>query len=160
MAFFEEEFGWTRRRSVAVITTFTFVMAHLVIFGKGVLGEMDFWFSEFGLPVFALLETIMCLRYLGPKRTWREVTRGAKIAVPGFCRHIACFVSPVLLTAVLAGWFFTDGWRKIAMGSFVDGTWHWAYSTDELPWIFATRIVCLALPVGYALMVHWAWKRR
>ena len=160
MAFFEEEFGWTRKRSVVVIASLAFVAAHLVIFGKGVLGEMDFWFSEFGLPVFALVETVMCLRYLGPKRTWREVVRGSKIQVPGVCRYVACYVSPVLLTAVLVGWFFTDGWRKIAMGSFVDGVWQWAYPADELPWIVVTRVVCLAVPLGYAILIHRAWCRR
>ena len=159
MAFFEEEFGWTRRRSVMVIASITFAVAHLVIFGKGVLGEMDFWFSEFGLPVFALIETLMCLRYLGPGRAWREVTRGAKISVPGFCRHIACFVSPILLTCVLVGWFFTDGWRKIAMGSFVDGTWNWAYPVEQLPWIIVTRIVCLAVPLGYMALIRKAWRK-
>ena len=120
---------------------------------------MDFWFSEFGLPVFALIETLMCLRYLGPSRTWREVTRGAKIAVPGFCRYIACYVSPAILVVVLAGWLFTDGWRRIVMGSFVDGEWRWAYPAEELPWIVATRIACLAVLLGYAVMVRCKMKK-
>ena len=160
MAFFEEEFGWTRRKSAWIIGAVTFAIAHLVIFGKGVLGEMDFWFSELGLPVFALVETFMCLRYLGPRRAWREVVRGTKLKAPGFLRYLACFVSPALLACVIAGWLFTDGWRKILMGSFEDGVWTWAYPADELPWVIATRAVCIAVPAAFMLLVRKAWRAR
>ena len=33
------------------------------------------------------------------------------------------------------------------------------YPADELPWIVLTRLVCLAVPLGYALMVRHAWRK-
>ena len=160
MTFFEEEYGWTRRRTSFVVGAVAFVAANMVIFGKGVLGEMDFWFSTFGLPFFAFIEISVCLRYLGPKRAWREAMKGSRLRLPKACGFVMCYVSPVLIALVLVGWFVTEGWRTVVMGSFVDGHWTWIYPADQLPWIFATRALYLCVLAAFVWLIHHAWAKR
>lgn len=160
IAFLEEEFGFNRKRVVLIVGAVTFLVAHLVIFGDGVLDEMDFWFNSFGLPMFGLLEAFMFVYVLKPERGWEELHHGAAYRLPKVFKWIMIYVTPLFLFAILAGWLVTDGWKTLLMVKIVDGAFAPLYSARQLPWVIATRLLALLLVIGTGLLVRSAWKRR
>jgi len=160
VAFLEEEFGFNRKRCIAALGLVSFAAAHLAIFGNGVLDEMDFWFSSFGLPMFGLIEVCVFLYCFGPARGWQELHAGSALRLPAFFKPVLTFVTPLFLFAILAGWLVTDGWKTILMKKSVDGHLAPLYSPEQLPWIIATRIFCLALIGVTCLLIRRAWSRR
>ena len=160
VAFLEEEFGFNRKRCVIVIGLLCFVVAHLAIFGDGVVDEMDFWFSSFGLPMFGLFEALVFVFCFGPKRGWRELHIGSSLRLPTFFKPIMIFVTPIFLFVILAGWLVTDGWQTIIMKKWVDGKLVPLYSEAQVPWVIATRLLCLAMIALTCFFIHRAWKKR
>jgi SNF family Na+-dependent transporter len=160
IAFLEEEFGFNRKRVVLIVGGITFVAAHLVIFGDGVLDEMDFWFNSFGLPMFGLIEVCMFVYVLGPDRGWEELHHGSAYRLPRFFKWIMVYVTPLFLFAILAGWLVTDGWKTLLMIKVVDGAYAPLYTPSQVPWVILTRLFALALVVGTGILVRVAWKRR
>ena len=160
VAFLEEEFGFNRKRCVTVVGLLCFAAAHLAIFGDGVVDEMDFWFSSFGLPMFGLFEALVFVFCFGPDRGWNELHAGSELRLPRFFKGVAVFVTPLFLFAILAGWLATDGWQTILMTKVVDGKWTPLYSAAQMPWVIATRLLYLAL-IGFSCyLIHRAWKFR
>ena len=160
VAFLEEEFGFNRKRCVIVIGLICFAAAHLAIFGDGVVDEMDFWFSSFGLPMFGLFEALVFVFFFGPERGWRELHFGSSLRLPAFFKPIMIFVTPVFLFVILAGWLVTDGWQTIIMKKWVDGKLVPLYSEAQVPWVIATRLLCLAMIALTCFFIHRAWKKR
>jgi len=160
IAFLEEEFGFNRKRCVAVIGLLCFAVAHLAIFGDGVVDEMDFWFSSFGLPMFGLFEALVFVFCFGPDRGWKELHEGSALRLPLLFKQVSVFVTPLFLLAILAGWLATDGWKTILMQKLVDGKLVPLYSDAQIPWVIATRVLYLALIGAACYFVRCAWKRR
>jgi NSS family neurotransmitter:Na+ symporter len=160
VAFLEEEFGFARKSSILVIGAVCFVVAHLVIFGDGVLDEMDFWFSSFGLPMFGLIEALVFVFVWGRKRGWEEIVRGTTIPLPKFFKYIVTIVTPLFLLAILVGWFVTDGWKTVLMLKDSGGRLVPLYAPRQIPWVIATRIFYFALTGGCCWLIHVAWKKR
>ena len=160
VAFLEEEFGFARKRVVTVIGLVCFAAAHLAIFGNGVLDEMDFWFSSFGLPMFGLIEAFVFIFFFGPTRGWEELHHGSTLRLPRAFKWIAVTVTPLFLFAILAGWLATDGWKTILMKKVVDGRLVPLYAPEQMPWVIATRLFYLALIAGTCLLIRAAWQRR
>ena len=160
VAFLEEEFGFNRKRCVIVIGLLCFVVAHLAIFGDGVVDEMDFWFSSFGLPMFGLIEVCVFLFFFGPSRGWDALHTGSVLRLPRFFKFVMTFITPVFLFAILAGWLVTDGWKTILMRKTVDGQLVPLYTPEQVPWVLATRLFYLALVVGICLLIRRAWAHR
>lgn len=159
VAFLEEEFGFNRKRVIIVVGSLCFIAAHLVIFGNGVLDEMDFWFNSFGLPMFGLLEAFVFVRFLGPQRGWEELHHGAAFRLPTCFKWIMVVVTPLFLFSILFAWLVTDGWQTILMIKRVNGEWVSLYSAAQVPWVIATRIFILAVVVGVCWLVHCAKAR-
>jgi hypothetical protein len=160
IAFLEEEFAFNRKRVILIVGGITFVAAHLVIFGDGVLDEMDFWFNSFGLPMFGLIEVCMFIFVLGPDRGWEELHHGSAYRLPRLFKWIMVYVTPLFLFAILAGWLVTDGWKTLLMIKIVDGAYAPLYTPSQVPWVIMTRLFALALVVGTGILVRVAWKRR
>lgn len=160
IAFLEEEFGFNRKRCVTAIGLVCFAVAHLAIFGDGVVDEMDFWFSSFGLPMFGLLEALVFVFCFGPERGWRELHAGSSLRLPAFFKPIIIFVTPLFLFTILAGWLATDGWQTIIMKKRVDGRLVPLYAEAQIPWVIATRLLYLALIALACLCIRRAWKKR
>jgi len=160
IAFLEEEFGFNRKRCVTVVGLLCFAVAHLCIFGDGVLEEMDFWFSSFGLPMFGLFEALVFVFCFGPKRGWAELHRGSRWRLPALFKPVVVFVTPVFLLTILVGWLATDGWKTILMKKLVDGKWVSLYTEAQIPWVIATRLLYLGLIFVSCLLVRYAWQRR
>jgi SNF family Na+-dependent transporter len=160
VAFLEEEFGFNRKRCVIVISGVCFAAAHLAIFGNGVLDEMDFWFSSFGLPMFGLIEALVFVFCFGPKRGWAELHAGSALRLPAIFKAVMVVVTPLFLFVILAGWLATDGWKTILMKKVADGRLVPLYAPEQVPWVLATRLFYLALIAFTCFLIHRAWKLR
>ncbi|MDX9867284.1 MAG: sodium-dependent transporter [Kiritimatiellia bacterium] len=160
VAFLEEEFGFNRKRCVTAISLLAFLAAHFAIFGNGVLDEMDFWFSSFGLPMFGLIEACVFLFFFGPSRGWNALHAGSALRLPRFFKRVMTFITPAFLFAILAGWLVTDGWKTILMRKAVDGRLVPLYAPGQVPWVIATRLFYLGLIACTCLLIRRAWARR
>jgi len=160
IAFLEEEFGFNRKRCVMAIGLLCFAVAHLVIFGDGVVDEMDFWFSSFGLPMFGLIEALVFVFCFGPSRGWDEMHHGSSLRLPRVFRPIMTIVTPLFLGSILIGWLATDGWKTILMRKMVDGKLVPLYTETQVPWVIATRLFYLALITASCYLIRLAWRRR
>ncbi|NPA52646.1 MAG: sodium:calcium symporter [Aquificae bacterium] len=104
IAFLEDEFNLPRKKAVMYLGMFLFVTAHIPIFFKGALDELDFWIGTLALAVFALLEAILFMWILDSKRAWEELNRYADIRVPSVFYYILKYVSPLFLLVILVSW--------------------------------------------------------
>ncbi len=145
VAFFEDEFGWERKKSVIVLGVIFFVSAHLPIFVSGALDEMDFWAGTFGLVILALFEMVIFFWIFGADRAWEEITRGAHIRIPRVFFYIMKYVTPAFLILILAAWTYQQLPSVLAKG-------------DTGVWI--ARGFLAALLIAHILAVRIAWKRR
>ena len=161
LSFLEEELGIPRRKAILWIAGLCFAVCHLAIFGNGVIDELDFWFSSFGLPVFGLIEILFFVFLFGSRRGWAELHEGADIRYPEFFRRLTTYVTPVYLSAILIFWAATDGWQTIILKKRMpDGTLADMYGPEQVPWVWTTRLLCVALVVGGCLVIRAAWRRR
>ena len=104
VAFFEDEFGLSRKNSVYITAGIVFFSAHLVIFLNKSLDEMDFWAGTIGVVFFGLLEMLIFMWIFGGERAWEEINRGGIIKVPRFYYYIMRYVTPIFLTVLLGAW--------------------------------------------------------
>lgn len=74
----------------------------------GVLDEFDFWAGKLGLVFFSLIEIVLFSWVFGVKKGWDEMHRGADIRAPRVFYYVIGYVVPVLLAAILGGWFYQD----------------------------------------------------
>jgi neurotransmitter:Na+ symporter, NSS family len=160
LAFLEEEFGYKRKRVVLIVGAVTFFAAHLVIFGDGVLDEMDFWFNSFGLPLFGLIEALLFIFVLGPDRGWEELHHGSPYRLPRLFKWVMVIVMPLFLFTILTAWLLTDGWKTLLMLKVVEGQYVPLYTASQVPWVIVTRLFALSLVIGTGVLVRIAWKRR
>ncbi|MDO8427034.1 MAG: sodium-dependent transporter [Deltaproteobacteria bacterium] len=145
IAFFEDEFGLERKKSVAIIGTVCFLSAHLPIFLNGSLDEMDFWAGTFGLVILALFEMIIFFWIFGAEKAWEEINRGAKIRVPRIFFYIMKYVTPAFITIILVAWAYEQLPEIISKGD--GGVW-------------ATRVFLFLLLALNIALVELVWKRR
>ncbi len=128
MAFLQDEFGQSRRKSALSFGLWTLALALpcILFFGHGVFDEFDWWAGSVALVIFALGESLIFAYVFGIDRGWEEITRGADIAVPRVFRFIIKWVTPMFLLVVFLGTLL-----KPAGGD-------WAAALSGLPdWTFA-----------------------
>ncbi|WP_457623587.1 sodium-dependent transporter [Persephonella sp.] len=131
VSFLEDEFGLSRDKAVKYLGGFLFISAHIPIFLKGALDELDFWVGTFGLVIFALFEVITFVWILGirdlkeklvgksliikvlivlkysPEYAWKELNRYADIRIPRVFYYILSYIAPFFLIVILVWWLFT-----------------------------------------------------
>lgn len=148
MAFMEDEFGWSKEKSAAVVWGAVFLCANLVIFGysKGVMDELFFWASTLGIAVFALLEVLLFVWVFGPKRAWAEINLGADIRLPRLVYYVIAYVTPVYLIVLLTTWTIQDGWKMALLRG---------VANEQLPWRWAAR----GLMVGVVLLLVYLIRK-
>lgn len=145
VAFFEDEFGWTRKKSVITLGVIFFVSAFIPIFIKGGLDEMDFWAGTYLLSVLALFEIVLFFWIFGAEKAWEEINRGARIAIPRVFFYIMKYVTPLFLALILGFWTF-DKLPGVLAGGGV-GVW-------------ITRGFLVGLLVLHVFAIRYAWRRR
>ncbi|MBI5238289.1 MAG: sodium-dependent transporter [Deltaproteobacteria bacterium] len=145
VAFIEDEFGWTRKKTVITLGIFLFITAHLPIFISGSLDEMDFWAGTFGLVVLALFEIIIFFWIFGGDRAWEEITRGATIRIPRLVYYITKYVTPGFIAAILIAWAYEQLPSVLAKGDWP--TW-------------AARAFLFLLLAFNVYAIRKVWKKR
>jgi len=145
IAFFEDELGWTRRRSVVTLGVFFFVTAHLPMLVSGALDELDFWAATLGLVILSLFEVIIFFWVFGAEKAWEEIAYGGRIRIPRVFFYIMKYVTPLFLFVILVAWSY-DQLPGILSKS------------DSGVWV--ARAFLLALLGAHVWAVRVAWRRR
>ena len=145
IAFFEDEFGLSRKNAVLITAGIVFFSAHLVIFLSGSLDEMDFWAGTIGVVFFGLLEMILFLWIFGGERAWEEINRGGIIKIPRVYYYVMRYITPLFLTALLITW------AKEYVPKILSET-HWT--------VWVTRFFLIGLFLFLTLLVFIAEKRK
>ena len=143
LAFFEDEFKWTRKKSVWVFGLILLVSASLPIFLKGSLDEMDFWAGTLGIVVLAFFEMVIFFWIYGAENAWAEITRGAHIRIPRAFFYLMKYVTPALLLIILVIW----GYQQLPVVLGKKGIELWV-----------TRLFLLALLAGFCYAVSRVLK--
>ena len=186
LAFFEDEYEWSRTRSAIAfgVCTLCLSLVCILFFAGGAFDEFDFWTGTFSLVVFALLELIAFVWIFGLDRGWEEITRGADLKVPRLFRFVLHYITPTFLTIVFVGSLISPeggNWAAAFQSLFSEGNWPFAADSvigkvfhvgSDYRWFDAagnptrdlvmdgTRVLLMLVFAGIALMVHQAWKRK
>lgn len=151
IAFLEDEFGLTRKKSVTILGVFCFIAAQPAIFwlDKGVLDMMDFWAGTFAIVLFATGEVIIFAWVYGIDRGFQQLHHGADIRVPTFFKVIIKYVTPAYLIIILSVWVYQDA------GSFMP-------SPDDPNFVYkAGTLGCMLAFIGVLIVaVEVAWRRK
>jgi len=153
IAFLEDEFYISRKKSVMMFGAVTFVLCNAAIFflGKGVVDELDFWGGTFCLVLFATIEVILFGWIFGINKAWEEVHHGADMRLPRIYKHIIKYVTPIFLLVVLGAWFFQEWLPIIRMDN---------VSEANRPYVMATRAGLCLIFLLLAFLVKIAWRKR
>jgi len=153
IAFLEDEFNISRKKSVAMFGAVTFLLCNAAIFflGKGVVDELDFWGGTFCLVLFATIEVILFGWIFGINKAWEEVHHGADMRIPGVYKYIIKYVTPIFLLVVLGAWFFQEWLPIIRMDN---------VSPENRSYVMATRAGLCLIFLVLAVMVKIAWRKR
>ncbi|MEA3489856.1 MAG: sodium-dependent transporter [Candidatus Omnitrophota bacterium] len=153
IAFLEDEFNISRKRSVLFFGVVTFILCNGAIFflGKGVVNDLDFWGGTFCLVLFATIEVILFGWVFGINKAWEEAHHGADMRIPGIYKYIIKYVTPIFLLVILGAWFFQEWLPIIRMDN---------VSSGNKVYILVTRVVLLLLFLGLTVMVKIAWRKR
>lgn len=153
ISFMEDEFRFSREKSVAIIAILTFLCIQPVVFflGNGFLDELDYWGGTFFLVVFALIETILFAFVFGVDKGYQELMRGADIVVPEWIKYVFKYVTPTFLIAILFYWSATDAWQILLLKN---------VEPEHIPHRLLARGLIIAFAVAICWMVYRAWKFR
>jgi len=153
LSFMEENFGWNRKKSVAVIASLAIAIGvfHVVYYQLGFLDEWDYWAGTFGLVVCALLEVIVFVWVFGPDNAWAEINQGAQMRIPRFFKTVITFVTPVFLLVIMAWWTVQDAIPTLLMHGKPE-------AEHTVRW--ASRAVMAAIFVLQLWLIRAAWQRR
>lgn len=186
MAFLQDEFGMTRKRSALMFGVFCSVLALwcIVLYGQGAFTEFDDWSGTFALVAFALVEVVAFSWAFGIENGWSEITRGSEIRVPMAFKFAIRYVTPVFLLAVFLGsliaplggdWmaafarlFAGEGWPldggsivgKILHIGYTDTRWFIGETPTSLFFVDLTRILLTSVFVAIVAAIWYAWRKR
>ncbi len=186
MAFLQDEYKLSRKRSALTLGGILFLMALPCVFlyEMGAFGEYDYWAGTFSLVAFALLEIIAFAWVFGMEKGWAEINRGADIKIPILFKYVIKYITPLFLLAVFIGSMVkpSDGEWLAALTSLFQGH-GWPLADDSVigtilnkgiadrRWfidgmptkmfiINMTRLLLLSVFAGISLAVYRAWRRK
>jgi len=153
VAFLVDEFNLTRKRAVrAIFLLLTACILFVVFFFKfGVLDELDFWAGTLGIVLFGALEVIVFSWIFGIKRGWEEMHKGADFRIPRIFRFIMKYITPVYILVILVVWTCQDAVKKFLMIG---------EPAERHPYLWAARLLFLAIILAACLMTKIAWKKK
>ena len=153
IAFLEDEFNISRKKSVMMFGAVTFALCNAAIFflGKGVVDELDFWGGTFCLVLFAAIEVILFGWIFGINKAWEEVHHGADMRLPRIYKYIIKYVTPIFLLVVLGAWFFQEWLPIIRMDN---------VSEANRPYVMATRAGLCLIFLALSILVKIAWGKK
>lgn len=138
IAFLEDEFGFSRKKTVLIMFIFSFLACQPVIFFMkyGFLDELDFWGGTVFLTIFATLEIVVFGWIYGIDKGWKDLNEGAEIKIPSIFRFIIKYVSPLFLFILLGVWTYQMFIPTIMMKGVPD---------ENKPYIWGARIFILLI---------------
>lgn len=154
LSFMEENFGWRRQKSVAVIATLAVTLGalHILYYQRGFLDEWDYWAGTFGLVVCALLEVIVFVWLFGPDNAVAEIRQGARMYLPPrLLRFVLTWVTPFFLLVLMGWWTVQEAIPTLLMRG---------RAPEEVAVRWASRGVMAALFVLQLWLIRLAWRRR
>ncbi len=153
ISFMQEGFRLRRRQAVRILIGLALAigMLHVVFYRTGFLDEWDYWAGTFGLVIFAAIEIVLFSFVFGIDRGWEELHRGADLRIPGIYRPIMKWVTPAFLYTLLVWWSITEAVPKLLM----DGK-----DPADIPYLWLSRAVMVALLVTCLVVIRKAWQRR
>jgi SNF family Na+-dependent transporter len=153
IALLREDFGMPRPRAVVLTAALVFLGSQPVLFffAHGFMDQLDFWAGSFGLLLFGFVEIVIFTRIFGMERGWEEITRGAKLRIPGVFRFVIATVMPLGMGAILLAWSATNLLPELSLEKVPEA---------DRPYVVAARLFLLATLVGYALAVRAGSRRR
>lgn len=154
ISFLEDEFRYSRRRSVLLSGIVCFVFAQLAVFGltKGFVDEMDFWGSNIFLVLFALIEVIYFAWVFGMKRGWAELHRGADIKIPSIYRFIIKYITPLFIILIMGTYLYSNFRGFILMEAY-GKNWQ-----ERMP-VLILRLALFICFLFVCYIINTAWKR-
>jgi len=145
IAFFEDEYGLGRTKSVLITMGIIVVSVLMVIFVNETLDEWDFWAGTIGIVMFGLMEVLIFMWAFGGENAWAEINRNGIIQVPRFFYYVLRYITPLFMF-ILIGW-----WAAELLPQELEKS-HWT--------IWAARAYLIALFIVLAVLVLVADKRR
>lgn len=176
MAFLQDSFGFTRKKSTFIfgLTIFLLAIPCILFYELGAFDEYDYWAGTFSLVVFALGESIIFVWVFGIDNAWNEINKGADIKIPYFFRYILKYVTPLFLLVVFIGALITpehNDWSGAINGLFSGEGWplgadsvigkifNVGVEKTEKIWVGnAVRFLMLLTYAAIAAMIAYAWK--
>ena len=154
VAFLEDEFDINRKKAVLIFGIVSFLLCQPAIFfyGKGVVGELDFWGGTFFLVLFATIETILFAWVFGMEKAWDEIHKGADLRVPKIYKFIIKYITPLFLLSILVSYFWQKESRDLMFMKNI-------YPANQI-FILDTRLGLAAVFLILVLLVKIAWRRK
>ncbi len=150
IAFLEDEFGMDRKKAVFSLAAVVLIAVQFVVFFLrfGFLDEMDYWAGTFGLVVFALIETILFMWVFGADKAWKEMNEGGDFIIPRFFYYIMKYITPIILMVLMVWWFIESAIPTLLLKN---------VPAENVPYIWGSRILMLAIALGILYLVKKAW---
>ncbi|NIP39695.1 MAG: sodium:calcium symporter, partial [Candidatus Dadabacteria bacterium] len=104
IAFFQDEFSFTRTKSIVVSYIIIVVSVIMVIFVDKTLDEWDFWAGTIGVVLLGLFEVVIFIWIFGGEKAWEEINRYGLIRAPRVFYYIMRYVTPVFLLLLISFW--------------------------------------------------------
>jgi SNF family Na+-dependent transporter len=153
VAFLEDEFNLSRKKSCLILGIATFVLTQPAIFwlGRGAVDELDFWGGTFCLVLFATVEVILFAWVFGMDKAWTEMHVGSDITIPRIYRFIIKYITPAFLLFILGFWFFQEWIPTIVLRNVApENKWY----------IIGIRLMLVGFFALLAFLVWRIWKRK
>jgi len=153
IAFLEDEFKMSRRKSTVVLGLVAFLACQPVIFflAHGFLDELDFWGGTFFLVVFATIEIFLFVVVYGMDRGWKEMHVGARIKIPSFYKVVIKYITPAYLLIMLVTWTYQQFVPTFLLEGVAD---------DNRPYVWGARALIFGLWSLIIILVAIVWRRR
>ena len=153
VALLREDFGFPRDRAVLLTGALLFLCTQPVFFflGHGFMDELDFWAGSFALLVFGFLEVVIFAWIFGMTEGWAEITRGARLRIPGVFRFVIQWVMPLGMGAILLAWSATELLPQLSLAK-VDEA--------DRPYVVGARILMVAVLIAFWTAVRAGSRRR
>ncbi|MGL5956614.1 MAG: sodium-dependent transporter [Brevinema sp.] len=151
LSFCSDELKWDKKRSLSIISVMALVMGIYVALDSSLntLDEIDFWGGNLFLLLFGTIETVLFATHIDSKKGWLELHKGSHIKIPVLYRFILKYVTPTVLIIILGAWLVTEGPARFMMTY---------YAPEVRSSVLTTRILLLAIAVGFNLLIAYAWK--
>nr|NIP31081.1 sodium:calcium symporter [Candidatus Dadabacteria bacterium]NIT14311.1 sodium:calcium symporter [Candidatus Dadabacteria bacterium] len=104
IAFFQDEFSFTRTKSIVISYIIIILSVIMVIFVDKTIDEWDFWAGTIGVVLLGFFELIIFMWIFGGEKAWEEVNKYGLIKAPKIFYYIMRYITPVFLLILITFW--------------------------------------------------------